>query len=88
MTIKERQLNDDWQYNNEEEAEMGQLHAIHNNMNAVANVRRALEAQASQPSLTHCEECGDEIPEKRRTAIRGVRLCVFCQQLQERSKGK
>ena len=52
--IKERQLNDDWQYNNEEEAEMGQLHAIHNNMNAVANVRRALEEQASKPSLTHC----------------------------------
>jgi phage/conjugal plasmid C-4 type zinc finger TraR family protein len=88
MTIKERQLNDDWQYNNEEEAEMGQLHAIHNNMNAVANVRRALEEQASQPSLTHCEECGEEIPEKRRTAIRGVRLCVYCQQLLERTKGK
>jgi len=86
--IKERQLNDDWQYNNEEEAEMGQLHAIHNNMNAVANVRRALEEQASKPSLTHCEECGDEIPEKRRTAIRGVKLCVFCQEQQERTKGR
>jgi len=84
MTIKERQLNDDWQYNNEEEAEMGQLHAIHNNMNAVANVRRALEEQASKPSLTHCEECGDEIPEKRQELIRGVRLCVFCQQIHER----
>lgn len=81
-------LNDDFVYNNEEEAEMGQLHAIHNNMNAIANVRRALEAQAAQPSLTHCEECGDEIPEKRRTAIRGVRLCVFCQQLHERNQGK
>jgi hypothetical protein len=33
-------------------------------MNAIANVRRALEVQASQPSLTHCEECGDEIPVK------------------------
>ena len=86
--IKERQLNDDFVYNNEEEAEMGQLHAIHNNMNAIANVRRALEEQASQPSLTHCEECGDEIPEKRRTAIRGVKLCVFCQEQQERIKGR
>jgi len=81
-------LNDDFVYNNEEEAEMGQLHAIHNNMNAIANVRRALEVQASQPSLTHCEECGEEIPEKRRTAIKGCRLCVYCQQLQERSKGR
>lgn len=88
MTVKEMKLNDDFVYNNEEEAEMGQLHAIHNNMNAIANVRRALEAQAAQPSLTHCEECGDEIPEKRRTAIRGVRLCVFCQQLHERNQGK
>ena len=84
MIQKERQLNDDWQYNNEEEAEMGQLHAIHNNMNAVANVRRQLEAQASQPSLTHCEECGDGIPEKRQKLVPGVRLCVFCQQLHER----
>ena len=84
MTIKEIKLNDDFVYNNEEEAEMGQLHAIHNNMNAIANVRRALEAQAAQPSLTHCEECGEEIPEKRRQLIKGVRLCVFCQQLHER----
>ena len=84
MSMKELQLNDDWQYNNEEEAEMGQLHAIHNNMNAVANVQRALEAQASQPSLTHCEECGDEIPKKRQELVRGVRLCVFCQQKHER----
>ena len=82
--MKEQKLNDDFVYNNEEEAEMGQLHAIHNNMNAIANVRRALEAQASQPSLTHCEECGEEIPEKRRELIRGVRLCVFCQQMHER----
>ena len=88
MTTKEMKLNDDFVYNNEEEAEMGQLHAIHNNMNAIANVRRALEQQARQPSLTHCEECGDEIPEARRTAIRGVKLCVYCQQLQERSKGR
>ena len=86
--IKEQKLNDDFVYNNEEEAEMGQLHAIHNNMNAIANVQRALEAQARQPSLTHCEECGDEIPQKRQELVLGVKLCVYCQQLQERSKGR
>lgn len=75
---------DDWTYNNEEEAEMGQLHAIHNNMNHIAAVRRALEQQASSPSLTHCEECGDEIPEARRMAIKGCRLCVYCKQAAER----
>jgi phage/conjugal plasmid C-4 type zinc finger TraR family protein len=86
--IKEQKLNDDFVYNNEEEAEMGQLHAIHNNMNAIANVRRALEVQASQPSLTHCEECGEEIPVKRQELVKGVKLCVYCQQLQERNRGK
>ena len=82
--IKEIKLNDDFVYNNEEEAEMGQLHAIHNNMNAIANVRRQLAQQASQPSLTHCEECGEEIPVKRQELVPGCRLCVYCQQLAER----
>ena len=82
--MKELELKDDFTYNNEEEAEMGQLHAIHNNTNAIANVRRKLEEQAAQPSLEECEECGDEIPEARRLAIPGVRLCVFCKEKQER----
>lgn len=30
-------------------------------------------------SLAHCEECGKDIPEARRTAVPGVRLCVQCQ---------
>ena len=30
-------------------------------------------------SLTHCEECETIIPEARRKAIPGVRLCVNCQ---------
>lgn len=30
-------------------------------------------------SLKHCEECGIEIPEGRRKAIAGVRLCIMCQ---------
>jgi len=34
-------------------------------------------------SLRYCDECGDEIPEKRRLAIKGVRLCVECQLLLE-----
>lgn len=29
-------------------------------------------------SLTECAECGEEIPEKRREAIPGVKLCVDC----------
>jgi len=43
-------------------------------------VERARSHLPSGESLTHCEECGDEIPEARRQAIAGVRLCVGCQQ--------
>jgi phage/conjugal plasmid C-4 type zinc finger TraR family protein len=82
--MKELDLQDDFAYNNEEEAEMGQLHAIHNNMNAIASVRRQLAKQALEPSAEECEECGDEIPEARRLAIPGVKLCVFCKEKQER----
>lgn len=31
-------------------------------------------------SLSECANCGEPIPEKRRQAIPGVRLCVTCQQ--------
>lgn len=30
-------------------------------------------------SLTHCAECDEPIPEPRRRAIPGVKLCVDCQ---------
>lgn len=30
-------------------------------------------------SATHCEECGSVVPDARRSAIPGVRLCVGCQ---------
>ena len=74
---------DDFVYDNEEEAEMGQLHALHLNFNAVADVRKQLEEQAARPSLSHCESCGDEIPPARRNLIAGVRLCVYCKELEE-----
>ncbi|WP_243612189.1 DksA/TraR family C4-type zinc finger protein [Shimia aestuarii] len=31
-------------------------------------------------SLTHCAECEEEIPQKRREAIPGVKLCIECQE--------
>lgn len=31
-------------------------------------------------SLSHCAECEEAIPEKRRLAIPGVKLCIECQQ--------
>jgi len=34
-------------------------------------------------SALYCEECGEEMPEQRRQAIKGVRLCVACKQVAE-----
>lgn len=31
-------------------------------------------------SLTQCADCDEEIPEARRVAIPGVKLCIDCQQ--------
>lgn len=30
-------------------------------------------------SATHCSDCGEPIPERRRQAMPGVRTCVSCQ---------
>ncbi|MET0288333.1 MAG: DksA/TraR family C4-type zinc finger protein [Pseudoxanthomonas sp.] len=43
-------------------------------------IQRARRQLPSGPGLTHCEECEVAIPEARRKAIPGVRLCVNCQQ--------
>lgn len=44
-------------------------------------VKRARSRLNSGPALTHCESCGMEIPEARRLAVPGARLCIKCQQL-------
>ena len=33
----------------------------------------------SGESNTHCDECGIEIPEKRRLAMKGCKYCITCQ---------
>lgn len=56
-----------------------------------ATVKDAIERARSQlrhgPGLTHCEECEARIPEARRKAVPGVRLCVACQDAQDRAQG-
>ncbi|MCP4186066.1 MAG: DksA/TraR family C4-type zinc finger protein [Gammaproteobacteria bacterium] len=48
-----------------------------------ASVEDAVELARSQlpkgESLSHCEECGTDIPQARREAVPGVRLCINCQ---------
>jgi len=34
-------------------------------------------------SLTHCQDCGDEIPEARRKFLPGVTRCVDCARKRE-----
>ena len=73
------------QNENLEEAEMGQLHAIHNNMNAIAAIRAKI---GTGPGLAECAECGDKIPKARRLAVPGVSLCVDCQEYAEKVASK
>ncbi|HEX9585490.1 MAG TPA: DksA/TraR family C4-type zinc finger protein [Gammaproteobacteria bacterium] len=42
-------------------------------------VKRARSRLPKGKSLSQCAQCGVEIPEARRSAIPGVRLCVGCQ---------
>ena len=50
-------------------------------------IKRARAQLPSGPSLSNCEECGDEIPEPRRQAVPGVRLCLSCQDQRDRQQG-
>jgi len=43
-------------------------------------VARARSQLPRGTSLRKCEECDDPIPEARRQAVPGVRLCIACQQ--------
>jgi phage/conjugal plasmid C-4 type zinc finger TraR family protein len=47
---------------------------------AVKAARAGLKQGAS---ATHCDECGEPIPEGRRVAVPGVRRCVSCQSARE-----
>jgi len=47
-------------------------------------IRRAQSRLPSGPGLTHCTHCGTAIPEARRNAIPGVRLCTSCQETEDR----
>ena len=50
-------------------------------------IRRAQSRLPQGDSLTHCARCGSAIPEARRAAVPGVRLCIACQEAQDREAG-
>ncbi len=49
---------------------------------AIAGARARMPAGES---AEYCDECGEPIPEKRRTALPGVRTCVACQAERDKS---
>jgi phage/conjugal plasmid C-4 type zinc finger TraR family protein len=55
-----------------------------------ATVKDAIDRAKSQlpvgPSLTQCADCEAAIPEARRTALPGVRLCVACQEIADKDQ--
>ena len=50
-------------------------------------IKRARSQLKRGPGLTHCEACDAPIPEARRKAVAGVRLCVACQEAEDREQG-
>jgi phage/conjugal plasmid C-4 type zinc finger TraR family protein len=68
----------------EDEAGIAQAHQATMNMNAIAEHQRRMAAAG--PSLSHCEECGDAIPEARQKHVIGCRTCIECQKMLERYK--
>ena len=55
-----------------------------------ATVKDAIDRAKSRlpqgEALTNCANCGNEIPEARRTAMPGVRLCVKCQEEEDQEE--
>ncbi|MCK7594884.1 DksA/TraR family C4-type zinc finger protein [Pseudomarimonas salicorniae] len=49
-------------------------------------IKRARSQLPAGPGRSHCEECDAEIPEARRRALPGVRLCVACQEAADREQ--
>ena len=53
-----------------------------------ASIDDELKRMKSRPapqgeSLSHCAECEEEIPQARRAAIPGVKLCIDCAQARD-----
>ena len=51
-------------------------------------IERAKSRLAQGPGLKACAECGADIPDARRAAIAGVRLCLACQDSADREDAR
>jgi phage/conjugal plasmid C-4 type zinc finger TraR family protein len=52
--------------------------------------KNAIQPAATKPSAKWCvgRGCGERIPEARRKAMPGVQLCIGCQELNEKHRGR
>lgn len=50
-------------------------------------VNRARSKLSRGESRRRCQLCDEEIPEARRQAVPGVRLCIACQEADDRENG-
>ena len=48
-------------------------------------IKRAQSRLPSGESLESCAACGTRIPDARRQAIPGVRLCITCQEVEDKA---
>jgi phage/conjugal plasmid C-4 type zinc finger TraR family protein len=73
-------------FNNDtnEEQELAQISSLMENEAALRKAREEFAKNASRPSLSECEQCGDDISEARQKAVPGVRLCIECANFKER----
>jgi phage/conjugal plasmid C-4 type zinc finger TraR family protein len=62
--------------------------AVQDQIDATINdaIKRARSKAPKGPSLKRCEECDAKIPEARRKAVPGVRLCVSCQDARDKEE--
>ena len=65
-------------------SDLASKHEAQHNLFSIRRVVAAQQARSLLPSLTHCLECGDPIPEKRREAEPGCELCVACKSWKEK----
>lgn len=60
-------------------ADRAQPSEEHFKSDSVAAIQFKQREQERAGSLSHCADCGNEIPEARRLAVKGVRRCIDCQ---------
>ena len=53
---------------------------------AIERMRLRAVGRGLRESATECDECGEPIPEPRRVALPGVRLCLDCASEQDKRR--